>query len=196
MRRKGRPLCRRGGWWSDACLSFAAIVCAPRMDRGRRASWRFVRSPARRAGGSADRGDQPAHAGRPSSRLHLRGSRGGHRRPSGFTAPMTSATDALIGLAIGSLIVPRVHTRAYLITGALCAIPPDLDLLAPYFGGDRDVHRRLTHSVFFAGLLGMACGLAASHSRFRGRSVRLGTAAAFSARPRGLRRTPIRLAAT
>jgi hypothetical protein len=57
---------------------------------------------------------------------------------------MTSATDALIGLAIGSLIVPRVHTRAYLITGALCAIPPDLDLLAPYFGGDRDVHRRLT----------------------------------------------------
>lgn len=92
---------------------------------------------------------------------------------NGLGSPMTSATHALIGLAIGSLVVPRVHARAYLVIGALCAVLPDVDLLAPYFGGDRDFHRRFTHSVFFAGLFGIACGFAAPHSRFQGRQFAL-----------------------
>ena len=99
---------------------------------------------------------------------------------------MTSATHSLFGLAMGSLVVPRVHARAYLVIGALCAILPDVDLLAPYFGGDRDFHRRFTHSVFFAGLLGIACGFAASHSRFQGTSVRLGTLAALCSLSHGV----------
>jgi membrane-bound metal-dependent hydrolase YbcI (DUF457 family) len=91
---------------------------------------------------------------------------------------MTSPTHALVGLAIGSFVVQREHAREYLLVGALCAVVPDLDLLAPYLGGDRDFHRRFTHSIFFAGLLGIACGAGrALFSGSREHSVHLGAIA-------------------
>jgi len=95
---------------------------------------------------------------------------------------MMSPTHALVGLAIGSVIAPRAHAPNYLLAGALCAVVPDVDLLAPYLGGDGDLHRRFTHSLFFGGLLGIACGAAgAILRRPPGKCVRLGTIAALSA---------------
>ena len=50
----------------------------------------------------------------------------------------------------------------------------------------RPFSRRFTHSVFFAGLLGIACGFAASHCRVRASSVRLGTLAALCSLSHGV----------
>lgn len=72
---------------------------------------------------------------------------------------MTSPTHALIAAAIGSFVVPRDadRARAQLMLGACCAMLPDLDLLAPYFGGSRYIHRGFTHSITFAAMIGLAC---------------------------------------
>jgi len=40
------------------------------------------------------------------------------------------------------------------------AVIPDLDLLAPYLGADRDFHRRFTHPIVFAVLVGFSCAAA------------------------------------
>jgi len=58
---------------------------------------------------------------------------------------------------------------------------PDLDLLAPFLGGDRDFHRRFTHSVTFALLVGLACAAANELARaWRAESSRFGCAAALA----------------
>jgi membrane-bound metal-dependent hydrolase YbcI (DUF457 family) len=94
---------------------------------------------------------------------------------------MMSPTHALVGLAIGSVLTPRAHAPNYVLAGALCAVVPDVDLLAPYLGGAGDLHRRFTHSLLFGGLLGIACGAAgAILRRSPGQCVRLGTIAALS----------------
>lgn len=94
---------------------------------------------------------------------------------------LTSPTHALVGLAIGSVLAPRNRIRAGLLIGAVCAVAPDLDLLAPYLGGDRDFHRRLTHSVSFAVCLWIACGAAAAfHRGWRDGAVRLGATATLA----------------
>jgi membrane-bound metal-dependent hydrolase YbcI (DUF457 family) len=95
---------------------------------------------------------------------------------------MMSPTHALVGLAIGSVLTPRAHAPSYILAGALCAVVPDVDLLAPYAGGDSDWHRRFTHSLSFGGLLGMACGaVGAMLGRPPDHCVRLGTITALSA---------------
>jgi membrane-bound metal-dependent hydrolase YbcI (DUF457 family) len=95
---------------------------------------------------------------------------------------MMSPTHALVGLAIGSVITPRAQAPTYIVAGALCAVVPDVDLLAPFVGGDSDLHRRFIHSVLFGGLLGLACGAAgAVLHRSPGQCVRLGTIASLSA---------------
>jgi membrane-bound metal-dependent hydrolase YbcI (DUF457 family) len=67
------------------------------------------------------------------------------------------------------------------LAGALCAVVPDVDLLAAYLGGDRDLHRRFTHSLLFGGLLGLACGAAGAVLRSsHGQCARLGKIAALS----------------
>jgi membrane-bound metal-dependent hydrolase YbcI (DUF457 family) len=100
----------------------------------------------------------------------------------GILAHMMSPTHALVGLAIGSALTPRAHAASYLLAGALCAVVPDVDLLAPYLGGDGDSHRRFTHSLSFGGLLGIAFGAAgAILRRAPGQCLRLGTIAAASA---------------
>jgi inner membrane protein len=95
---------------------------------------------------------------------------------------MMSPTHALVGLAIGSVLTPRAHSPNYVLAGALCAVVPDVDLLAPYLGGDGDLHRRFTHSLMFGGLLGIACGAAgAILRRSPGQYIRLGAIVAMSA---------------
>ena len=68
---------------------------------------------------------------------------------------MTAVTHAAVGLAIGTAIVPHRAARLQWLIGACCAMIPDVDLLAPYLGGDRDLHRRFTHSIPFAVIVGV-----------------------------------------
>ena len=66
----------------------------------------------------------------------------------------------MIAVAVGSCLVPRQRLGPALLVGALCAVIPDLDLLAPYLGAERDFHRRFTHSIAFAVLAGLSCAAA------------------------------------
>lgn len=99
---------------------------------------------------------------------------------------MTTATHAVIGIALGSGIVPRQRPVLVLL-GAACAVIADLDLLAPYVGGDRDFHRRFTHSIPFALLVGLSCAAGdrlARHSRAD--SVRVGCYGALATLSHGI----------
>jgi membrane-bound metal-dependent hydrolase YbcI (DUF457 family) len=81
-----------------------------------------------------------------------------------------------------SVLTPRAHAPNYVLAGALCAVVPDVDLLAPYVGGDGDAHRRFTHSFLFCGLLGIASGAAwAILRRSPGEYISLGAIAGLSA---------------
>ena len=88
---------------------------------------------------------------------------------------MMAPTHVLMGVALGSVMAPRQRLGVLLVVGAACAVVPDVDLLAPYLGGDRDFHRRFTHSIVFAVLVGFSCAAVewlARHSRAQ--SVRVG----------------------
>ncbi|WP_413936063.1 metal-dependent hydrolase [Nitrospira sp. BLG_1] len=70
---------------------------------------------------------------------------------------MASAfSHAFVALALGKAIPHRAMKRPLLLTGAICSIAPDLDVIGFAFGiqyGDLWGHRGMTHSLFFAGLL-------------------------------------------
>jgi inner membrane protein len=66
-----------------------------------------------------------------------------------------SPTHAMLAVAIGSVWVPKPALRVFLIAGAICAVLPDVDLLAPLlWASGREFHRTVTHSLFFAVLVG------------------------------------------
>ena len=71
----------------------------------------------------------------------------------------SSIGHALVATAIGSPLAPAAPTRRYWIAGVLCAVLPDLDAVGRPFGwGDLAFvggHRALTHSIFFALVLGL-----------------------------------------
>ena len=71
----------------------------------------------------------------------------------------SSIGHALVATAIGAPLAPAVATRRYWIAGVLCAVLPDLDAVGRPFGwGDLGFlggHRALTHSIFFAVVLGL-----------------------------------------
>ncbi len=71
----------------------------------------------------------------------------------------SSIAHALVSTAIGAPLAPAVPTRRYWIAGILCAVLPDLDAIGRPFGwGDLEFlggHRALTHSIFFAVMLGL-----------------------------------------
>jgi membrane-bound metal-dependent hydrolase YbcI (DUF457 family) len=94
---------------------------------------------------------------------------------------MTGPTHALIAIALGGWIVPGERALLQLLIGACCAVLPDIDLLAPYLGGDRDFHRRFTHSATFAVIVALTC---AAGARFVGQSrddsIRLGCCGALA----------------
>ncbi|HBR52613.1 MAG TPA: metal-dependent hydrolase [Nitrospira sp.] len=70
---------------------------------------------------------------------------------------MASAfSHAFVALALGKAIPHRAMKRPLFLTGAICSIAPDLDVIGFAFGiqyGDLWGHRGMTHSLFFAGLL-------------------------------------------
>jgi inner membrane protein len=70
---------------------------------------------------------------------------------------MASAfSHAFVALALGKAIPHRAMKRPLLLTGAICSIVPDLDVIGFAFSiqyGDLWGHRGMTHSLFFAGLL-------------------------------------------
>lgn len=70
---------------------------------------------------------------------------------------MASAfSHAVVALTLGKAIPHRVMKWPLLLTGAICSIVPDLDVIGFAFGiqyGDLWGHRGMTHSLFFAGLL-------------------------------------------
>ena len=80
---------------------------------------------------------------------------------------MTSATHAVMVLALGAPIMGRRYGGFVVGVGAVCAVMPDLDLLAPIFGGTRAFHRTLTHGVPFAGLAAVFAAAAAWRYRRR-----------------------------
>jgi inner membrane protein len=66
-----------------------------------------------------------------------------------------SPTHAILAVAVGSACAPKPALRGFLIAGALCAVLPDVDLLAPLlWAGGREFHRTVTHSLLFAVLVG------------------------------------------
>lgn len=94
---------------------------------------------------------------------------------------MTAVTHAVIGFAVGASILPRSRTRQALWAVACCGVIPDIDLAAPYFGGDRDFHRRFTHSILFAVIVGLSFAIAGRLARRSGAdSMRLGGSAALA----------------
>ncbi|MEP6573191.1 MAG: metal-dependent hydrolase [Gemmatimonadota bacterium] len=72
---------------------------------------------------------------------------------------MASAfSHAIVGLGIGACVLPARTPRSVWVTGALCSIVPDLDVIGFRFGihyGDLLGHRGLTHSIAFAVLLSL-----------------------------------------
>ena len=70
---------------------------------------------------------------------------------------MASAfSHAFVALALGKIASHRAMTWPVLLTGAVCSMVPDLDVIGFSCGiryGDLWGHRGMTHSIFFAGLL-------------------------------------------
>ena len=70
----------------------------------------------------------------------------------------------MIAVAGASLVAPRHLVRPFAIAGAVCAVLPDLDAIGrsvPGFSGDLEFvggHRGFTHSLLFAGMLGLVVG--------------------------------------
>lgn len=88
---------------------------------------------------------------------------------------MTSPTHAVMVLAVGAMVMRRRYGGSVVAVGAVCAVVPDLDLLAPIFGGTRAFHRTLTHAIPFAGLLaGCAAGAGWRHRRRAGDALSIG----------------------
>ena len=78
---------------------------------------------------------------------------------------MTSPTHAMAAVALAAVMAPRSKLRLLAVIGAACAVMPDLDLLAPAFGGSRDFHRTVTHSLTVALLAGLGAGLVPAFAR-------------------------------
>ena len=70
---------------------------------------------------------------------------------------MASAfSHAFVALALGKILRYQAPTWPVLLTGAVCSVVPDLDVIGFAFGiqyGDLWGHRGMTHSLFFAALL-------------------------------------------
>src|SRR4051812_35262328 len=83
----------------------------------------------------------------------------------------SSISHAMAAVAIGGAIAPRTSWRPLVITGAVCAVLPDIDALPRLFGGS-DIaafggHRAFTHSIAFAVLSGVAVSLFRWSQRWR-----------------------------
>jgi inner membrane protein len=82
----------------------------------------------------------------------------------------------MVAVAVGTAAAPRRLLRPFLVTGAICAVIPDLDAIGRWTGGG-DVawlggHRGFTHSLPFAALAGSVAAIATMRDR-RWRDYRL-----------------------
>lgn len=87
---------------------------------------------------------------------------------------MASAiSHAVVGLSIGTFFYrPGISKRVW-ITGAICAVIPDVDVIGFRFGipyGDFWGHRGFTHSLVFAALIAVALAFASFPPGARGMS--------------------------
>ena len=81
---------------------------------------------------------------------------------------------AAVAIAIGSLAAPRRLLRPFLVAGAACAVMPDLDLIGPGGTGFPGGHRGFTHSLTFAGLVGLGSAvIVRNRLEWRGARIRL-----------------------
>ena len=85
---------------------------------------------------------------------------------------MASAfSHAFVALTLGKITSHHAITWPIFLTGAVCSMVPDLDVIGFTFGvqyGDLWGHRGMTHSLFFAGLLSAALVAAFYRDRVRG----------------------------
>lgn len=88
---------------------------------------------------------------------------------------MASAfSHAFVAVTLGKIVSHQTMTWPVVLTGAVCSIVPDLDVIGFAFGihyGALWGHRGMTHSLVFAGLLSAA--LAAGVYRDRTRAAQL-----------------------
>ena len=81
---------------------------------------------------------------------------------------------AAVAIAIGSLAAPRPLLRPFLVAGAVCAVMPDLDIVGPSGVGFLGGHRGFTHSLTFAGLVGLTSAyIVRKRPEWRGARLRL-----------------------
>ena len=95
----------------------------------------------------------------------------------------SSLSHAMVAIAVGTAIAPRPMLRPFLVTGAICAVVPDLDAIGRLSGGGDfewlGGHRGFTHSLTFAMLLGSLAATATfSDRRWTGYRLRFGLFAA------------------
>ncbi|HEX6324312.1 MAG TPA: metal-dependent hydrolase [Vicinamibacterales bacterium] len=104
----------------------------------------------------------------------------------------SSLSHAMVAVAGGSMIAPRPLLRTFLITGAVCAVIPDIDAIGRLWTGGGDLewlggHRGFTHSLTFAALLGLFLPLATLGRRpWDGYRTRFGVFIAFATVSHGL----------
>jgi inner membrane protein len=71
-----------------------------------------------------------------------------------------SPTHAMLAVAVGSAWAPKSAPWVFLIAGAVCAVVPDVDLLAPLLWAEgREFHRTVTHSLLFAVVVGAVAAI-------------------------------------
>lgn len=84
----------------------------------------------------------------------------------------------MAAVAVGAALAPRALVRPFLLTGAVCAVIPDLDGIGRWLygaAGDFELlggHRGFTHSLTFAALCGAALSACTFLNR-RGKGLRV-----------------------
>lgn len=105
----------------------------------------------------------------------------------------SSLSHGMAAVAIGSVMVPRALVRPFLLTGAVCAVLPDLDGIGRWwYGAAGDVellggHRGFTHSLTYAALCGVLAAIAMLPSaRWNGLRLRFGVFIALATASHGV----------
>ena len=85
----------------------------------------------------------------------------------------------MLAIAVGTAVAPGPLLRPFLVTGAICAVVPDLDAIGRWTGnGDVDWlggHRGFTHSLTWAALAGAVAAVATlGNRRWSGYRLRFG----------------------
>lgn len=99
----------------------------------------------------------------------------------------------MAAVAIGGALAPRRLVRPFVVTGAVCAVVPDLDGIGRWWygaAGDLEIlggHRGFTHSLTYAALCGViASRIAAALPHWRGVRIRFGIYIALATASHGL----------